>query len=180
MLSSLSCYHPQLVGCQLWTPSRQSISALTSALLKQPSSKESLLDVMPAAPWHGLSGSPSQLNCALTPFSKPSKTKFLSYKSLPDEFIQENLWPEQIPSSLDQLKIMYGTLPRHSLIWGSLTRGSTQPSKLTSTSNAHSGCGNKQTPHLSGSNLFLPLSYVELQSQLWRTPHWTPFGPQWT
>ncbi|KAL7508642.1 hypothetical protein ACHAXN_005688 [Cyclotella atomus] len=59
---------------------------------------------------------------ASTPFSKPSKTKYLSYKSFDNLFVPENLQSMAIQSGLDQLKITYGQLHRHSLLWSPTTR----------------------------------------------------------
>ena len=119
--SSLSPFIPQNVGCQRWTPSEPTVSAVISALLKQPSCRESLQDAPQALPLPGASGSSSPMTWASTPFSKPSKTKYHSYKSSPTEFISENLQPAAIPSGLDRLKITYGTLARRSYVWGPTT-----------------------------------------------------------
>jgi hypothetical protein len=118
LISSLSSHLPQHIGCQRWTPSKPIVSAVISALLKQPSCRESLQDVPPAPPQPGTNGSSSPLTWASTPFSKPSKTKYLSYKSSPTEFISENFLPAAVPSGLDRLKITYGTLARRSYTWG--------------------------------------------------------------
>jgi hypothetical protein len=145
LLSSLSAFLPQSAGCQVSTPSPQIVSAVTSALLRQPSLRESLLDAPLAMPLPGPSGSPSPVSWASTPFSKPSKTKFRSYKSSPDEYILENLQPAEIRSSLDRLKITYGTLPRRSSTWGPKTHASTRRFTSTFASNALSGRGNSPT-----------------------------------
>ena len=121
LCASLSHLLPQHDGFQLWTPSKQILSAVTSALLKQPFCRESLPAALPAPPLLGTSGSRSQLTWASTPFSKPSKTKYLSYKSLPTEFIPANLLPAEVPSALDRLKITYGSLRRRSCRWGPMT-----------------------------------------------------------
>ena len=142
LLSSLSAFLPQSAGCQVLTPSPQIVSAVTSALLRQPSLRESLLDAPLAMPLPSPSGSPSPVSWASTPFSKPSKTKFRSYKSSPDEYILENLQPAEIRSSLDRLKITYGTLPRRSSTWGPKTHASTRRFTSTFASNALSGRGN--------------------------------------
>ena len=106
---------------QLWTPSPQLISAVTSALRNKQSKPESLL-VEPEPPMEsGNSGTSSALNWPLIPFSKPSKTKYLSYKSSHNEFALEALQETAIPSGLDRLKITYGMLPRRSLQWGPKT-----------------------------------------------------------
>ena len=121
LIASLSSYFPQQLGCQRWTPSKPIVSAVTSALLTLPFCRESLQDVPLATPLPGKVGSPSPVTWASTPFSKPSKTKYLSYKSSPTEFVLENLQPTAIPSSLDRLKITYGMLPRRSYRWGPTT-----------------------------------------------------------
>ena len=118
LILSLHQYLPQPNGCQLWTPSDKIVSAVISALLNKSSCKESLQDEPLAPLQHGTSGSNSQLTWASTPFSKPSMTKYHSYKSLPHEFIRENLQPAAIPSGLDRLKITYGWLDRRSSTWG--------------------------------------------------------------
>ncbi len=108
-------------GYQVWTPPSQLISAIILALQRKQCARESVL-VEPKAPSPiGASGRSSALNWASTPFSKPSKTKFQSYKSSSTEFIPENLRPKAIQSGLDRLKIIYGQLPRRSSQWGRTT-----------------------------------------------------------
>lgn len=118
LYSQLShCFH-QNVGYQVWTPSPRLVSAIHSALRKKQSPRESLLvEPSPPSP-RGRSGSTSQLTWASTPFSKPSRTKYQSYKSSSNEFVLENLRSTKIRSSLDRLKITYGALPRRSFQWG--------------------------------------------------------------
>ena len=118
LILSLHRYLPQPDGCQLWTPSKNIVSAVISALRNKPSCRESLQVELPAPSQHGTSGSSSQVTWASTPFSKPSQTKYRSYKSSPNEFILENLQPAAIPSGLDRLKITYGWLDRRSSTWG--------------------------------------------------------------
>jgi len=118
LILSLHRFLPQPDGCQLWTPSKKIVSAVISALLNKPSCRESLQGELPAPLQHGTSGLSSQLTWASTPFSKPSTTNYHSYKSLPHEFIWENLQPVAIPSGLDRLKITYGWLDRRSSMWG--------------------------------------------------------------
>ena len=90
------------------------IFSVTSALRRKMCPPESLL-VEPAAPAPtGNSGHPSQLNWASVPFSKPSRTKYKSYKSSDDEFVPANLQQVMLPSSLEWLKITYGRLDRRS------------------------------------------------------------------
>ena len=118
LLDSLSGYLPQNSTYQVWTPSEQILSVVTSALLRKRCSPESQRIVPPKRTQSGTSGATSVLTWASTPFSKPSKTKFQSYKSSQSEFVKANLLPEAIPSGLDRLKITYGTLPRRSYTWG--------------------------------------------------------------
>jgi hypothetical protein len=93
------------------------LSCVTSALRKKMCPLESLL-VEPAAPAPtGNSGHPSQLNWASVPFSKPSRTKYKSYKSSGDEFVLGNLQQDMLQSSLERLKITYGRLARRSSSW---------------------------------------------------------------
>jgi hypothetical protein len=151
--SSLSAkFFPQAPGFQRWTPTKPVVSAVISALRKLPSCRESLQDEQLAPPRPGTSGLSSQVTWASTPFSKPSRTKFHSYKSSPNEFIPENLQPTAIPSSLGRLKITYGELPRRSFMWGPVTPASTLPTPLTSASSAHSKPGRPPTQHHSVSN----------------------------
>jgi len=121
LISSLSSYFPQNAGYQVWTPSPQIVSAVISALLKKRSARESLMVEPPAPTQAGASGVSSQLTWASTPFSKPSKTKYPCYSSMPNEFVVENLQPTRIQSGLDRLKITYGSLDRRSQVWGPLT-----------------------------------------------------------
>ncbi len=151
--SSLSAkFLPQAPGFQRWIPTKPVVSAVISALRKLPSCRESLQDEQLAPPRPGTSGSSLQVSWASTPFSKPSRTKFLSYKSSPNEFIPENLQPTAVPSSLDRLKITYGALPRRSSTWGPVTPASTPLTPLTSGSSAHSKPGRPQTQLHSVSN----------------------------
>ena len=118
LYSQLASFFPQKNGYQVWTPPKPFVSAVISALLKKQSPRESLLAV-PSPPTHlGDSGQSSRIVWASTPFSKPSRTKYQSYKSLDNEFAVENLQQTAIPSGLDRLKITYGMLPRRSSTWG--------------------------------------------------------------
>ncbi len=176
MLALLSHYLPQPVGCQLWTPSKHIVSAVTSALLRQLSLRESLLAARLAAPKPGVNGSTSPMTWASTPFSKPSKTKFLSYKSLPSKYILANLQLAEIPSGLDWLKITYGTLRRRSSIWGPKTRGSTPRTRSISAFNGPSTHGNTRIPCPSALSPSPSLSSIGSRSwlrQMWLT---TPFN----
>lgn len=120
---SLSSHLPQQLGFQLWTPSPQVVSSIFMALHKKRSAPESLL-VEPGTPIQsGVYGKPTVLNWASTPFSKPSRTKYQSYKSLPNEFVLANLQPKAIPSAVEALKITYGKLLRRSKVWGPQIQG---------------------------------------------------------
>jgi hypothetical protein len=121
LLRNLSPYFPQRASCQIWKPSKEVVSSVITALQGKRSTPESLW-VEPRLPVRfGRPGKTTVLTWAPTPFSKPSKTKYQSYKSLHSEFAVENLHPRAIPSSLDRLKITYGTLHRRSKVWGPLT-----------------------------------------------------------
>jgi hypothetical protein len=118
VMSNLSTLLPQNTGYQV----RPALgSAIISALRKRQCPKESLL-VVPTPPLpSGNSGSLSQVSWASTPFSKPSTTKYQSYKSSSKSFVTANLRPTEIQSSLDRLKITYGRLHRRSSPWGPTT-----------------------------------------------------------
>ena len=125
-LADIMPFLPQHALPQVWTPSKQVISAVISALLRKQSNKESLLVAPPVQSPTGISGKSSQVNWASTPFSKPTSTKYHSYKSSLYKFDVGNYQPAAIPSGLDRLKITYGTLHRHSSTWGPKTHASTQ------------------------------------------------------
>jgi hypothetical protein len=71
-LSNIMPFLPQHALPQVWTPSKQVISAVILALLQKKSNKESLLVSLPVQPPTGISGKSSQVNWASTPFSKPT------------------------------------------------------------------------------------------------------------
>ena len=118
IVSQLSPYLSQKRGYQVWTPTSEFVSVIISALLRKQSPRESLLVVPKPPSGNGRNGSTSALSWASTPFSKPSRTKFQSYKSSSTEFVSENLLPTEIRSGLDRLKITYGRLHRRSYQWG--------------------------------------------------------------
>ena len=120
--SQLSPHLLQKCGYQVWTPPSALVSAVISALLRKQSPRESLLVEPPPPSGSGRSGSTTAMNWASTPFSKPSKTKFQSYKSSSTEYELANLQPTAIKSSLGRLKITYGRLHRRSLEWGPTIR----------------------------------------------------------
>jgi hypothetical protein len=119
--SQLRHLFPQTLGFQVWTPPPQLVSAIIWALQRKQSARESVL-VEPEAPSPiGTSGCRSAVSWASTPFSKPSRTKYPSFKSSSTEFVPANLRPTAIKSGLDRLKITYGQLPKRSLQWGKQT-----------------------------------------------------------
>jgi hypothetical protein len=99
--------YPQEQFFQLVTPTPSMLSAVISALLKKPYNVELLQAEMPAPTPTGAPGSSTQLHWASTPFSKPSKTKYQSYKSSSTEYVKEHLRATEVPSSLERLKITY-------------------------------------------------------------------------
>jgi len=109
--------YPQLLSYHLVTPTPAIISAVTSALLKKPYSTASLLDETPAPTPTGKPGAATQLAWASTPYSKPSKTKYRSYKSSSTEFELAHLQSTAIPSALERLKITYGVLGKRLPCW---------------------------------------------------------------
>jgi hypothetical protein len=109
--------YPQPLSYHYATPNPSLISAVILALLKKPYSVELLQDETPAPTPTGAPGVVSQLNWASTPFSKPSRTKYKSYKSSSSEFAMEHLRSTAIPSSLERLKITYGALAKRSPCW---------------------------------------------------------------
>ena len=125
-LSDITPFIPQHALPQVWTPSKQITSAVISALLRRQSNRESLRVEPKVQSQLGPSGKSSQVSWASTPFSKPTATKYSSYKSSPYEFNAANYRPVEIPSGLDRLKITYGTLRRRSSTWGPKIHASTR------------------------------------------------------
>jgi hypothetical protein len=118
--SHLAHLFPQNGGCQgyqVWTPPPQLLSGILSALQRKQCARESVL-VAPAAPSPtGPSGKSSAMTWASTPFSKPSATKFPSFKSSSSLFVPADLQPTKIQSGLERLKITYGVLHRRTSPW---------------------------------------------------------------
>ena len=118
LLTHLKSLNPQKQPFQMLRLKPSVISSVILALQKKQCRKESLL-VEPKPPKQlGPSGKSSVLSWPLIPYSKPSKTKYQSYKSLDNVFKQECLHPKAVPSVLDWLRITYGTLAKRSLEWG--------------------------------------------------------------
>ncbi len=122
-LASLNSLYPKLQPYKLVHLPQSIISSVTSALHKKRSNVESLLVAPPAPTPTGPAGSTTPLTWASTPFSKPSKTKYLSYRSSSTEFDMAHTHEEGIQSALDRLKTTYGRLHRRSSQWGPLTHG---------------------------------------------------------
>ena len=99
------------------------VFAVISALRNKTCKAESLLVEPPPPRPTGKNGQRSQLNWASVPYSKPSKTRYRSYKSSDDEFVLGNLLQTKLPSSLERLKITYGQLARRTSPWGPQTHG---------------------------------------------------------
>lgn len=102
---------------KLCHPTPKLISGVISSLRNKRFSKELLLDDPPPPTHTGKSGLSSQISWAKTPFSKPSKTKYRTYKSSSTELDMAAMQPTKIQSALDQLKITYGVLDRRTLNW---------------------------------------------------------------
>ena len=113
--------YPQKQSFKLVTPTSQIASAVISALRMKRSSAESLWAAPRPVTRTGTSGTSTPLTWASIPYSKPSKTKYQSYKSSSDAFAQGDLLPANIRSSLDLLKTTYGLLHRRTLQWGPQT-----------------------------------------------------------
>jgi Reverse transcriptase (RNA-dependent DNA polymerase). len=116
-LTHFSTHYPQEQSYQLVTPTPSMISAVISALHSKPYNVESLQGELPAPTPTGAPGSSTQLHWASTPFSKPSKTRYQSYRSSSSEYVKEHLHATAVPSSLERLKITYGALAKRSNCW---------------------------------------------------------------
>ena len=103
---------------QVWTPSNELVSCVLSALAKKRSEPESLW-IEPAPPRNWKSNTLSSVvQWPLTPFSKPSKTKYDSYTSSDSEYKPDNLRSSAVQSGLERLKVTYGSLYKRPLVWG--------------------------------------------------------------
>jgi hypothetical protein len=90
-LTYFNTTYPQDVSFRLVTPTPSLLSAVTSALLRKPYNVESLRGEVPAPTPIGEPGVSTQIRWASTPFSKPSKTRYQSYKSSSCEFDKGHL-----------------------------------------------------------------------------------------
>ena len=109
---------PQKSSFHLVHPRSEMLSGVISALQRKTCPVECLQGDLQPPTLIGKPGPNSQITWASIPFSKPSRTKYLSYKSSPDEFDPASYQQEEIPPSLDRLKITYGVLDRRSSPWG--------------------------------------------------------------
>jgi hypothetical protein len=117
-LAYFNSTYPQTKSYKLVHPEQGLVSAVILALHRKTSSVESLLvDLPPPAPI-GPSGFSTAISWASTPYSKPSKTKYPSFKSSSTEFDPELVQPMAIKSSLELLKSTYGQLHRRTSPWG--------------------------------------------------------------
>lgn len=110
--------YPQPKSYKLVSPRPETISSVISALHKKTCNVESLLVVPPPPTPTGPSGSSTAISWASTPYSKPSSTKYPSFKSSSTEFDMDSVRPTGIRSSLEQLKSTYGQLRRRTSPWG--------------------------------------------------------------
>jgi hypothetical protein len=117
-LSYFNLTYPQSTSFHLVTPPWQMSSAVISALRRKTCNAKSLWVEPPLPAPTGQSGLTSQLKWASTPYSKPSTTKYQSYKSSSGAFDPVDLLPSNIQSSLGQLKTTYGELHRRTSQWG--------------------------------------------------------------
>jgi hypothetical protein len=131
MLSHLTSLFQQNTSFRLVNLPSTTLSCVIFALQRRRSNVASLLVEPPVPTLTGHNGSSSQLNWASTPFSKPSRIKYLSYKSSSTEFVPELLQQKEIQSGLDRLKITYGQLPRRSCCWVKPIPASTSSKRKT-------------------------------------------------
>jgi Reverse transcriptase (RNA-dependent DNA polymerase). len=116
-LAHFNSTYSQDNGFRLVNPTPSLVSAVISALLRKPFNVESLRAEVPAPTPTGAPGHSTQLRWASTPFSKPSRTKYQSYKSSCTEFDRAALHETRVPYALGQLKITYGALAKRSPCW---------------------------------------------------------------
>ena len=106
----------------MWTPSNEIVSCVLSALSKKRSPPESLC-IEPTKPSGVKSNAPSAVvDWPLTPFSKPSRTKYSAYKSSDSDYVPAHLHSTAIQSGLERLKVTYGSLYKRPSVWGPASR----------------------------------------------------------
>jgi hypothetical protein len=120
-LTHFNTVHSQGPSYQHVTPLPLLLSAVTLALLKKPYDVESLRAELPATTPTGRPGVTTQLHWASTPFSKPSQTKYQSYKSSCSEYERDPLHATEVSFALERLKITYGALDKRSACWATKT-----------------------------------------------------------
>jgi hypothetical protein len=122
LLSHFNSKFKQKYSFKLCHPTQKLISGVISALRNKRFARESLLAAPPPPTHTGKSGSSSQVSWAKIPYSKPSKTRYRTYRSSSTECVLDDMQPTKIQYALDQLKITYGALDRRTLNWVSKTR----------------------------------------------------------
>ena len=120
-LSAMNSLYPQKIGFQQLHLEQKVISSVICALQRRRSKMGSLLVEPGPLDQRGPSGKASVLNWPSIPYSKPSRTKYLSYRSLHNDFVKEKLEARTMPYALEQLRITYGKLLRRSSVWGTKT-----------------------------------------------------------
>ena len=120
-LAHFNHHYPQPTSYKIVHPRPELTSAVISALHRKTSNVESLLVELPPPVPTGDSGFSTAISWASTPYSKPSKTKYPSFKSSSIEFDPDLVQPINIKSSLEQLKSTYGQLHRRTYPWGPAT-----------------------------------------------------------
>lgn len=120
-LTYFNLNYPQKTSFNMHHPRPETVSAVISALQRKQLKPESALVEPNPQTRPGRSGQSSVMNWPSIPFSKPSKTPYLSYKSSPHEFDKECLQPEEHQYALERLKITYGSLAKRSRVWGPQT-----------------------------------------------------------
>ena len=93
----------QKCGYQVLAPPSAFASTINLALLQKQYPKECVLVALAPPSGCGTSGSASTLSRALTPFSKPLRTNFESYKFSCTDYVSSNLRPTEIKSGLGRL-----------------------------------------------------------------------------
>jgi hypothetical protein len=120
-LTHFDLTYPQSASWQLWTPTTNIPSAVTSSLRRTPCDPALLLNVPPEPTPTGPSGPISVTNWRSTPYSATSKTQLPSSKYLPSDTAPAPSCPKISLSDLALLKMPYGVLGRRSRVWGNPT-----------------------------------------------------------
>ena len=120
-LSYFNNTYPQPVPFKLVHLPPRVLSLTTSALFRKTCSAGYLKAELPPVTSIGESGPTTQLLWASTPYSKPSKTKYPSFRSSSTAFDPASLQPAAIKFGLARLKSTYGLLHRRTSPWGART-----------------------------------------------------------